>query len=204
MSDWRARMLLITVAMVLAMAPLALAQGQEAPAERTHCCPCMQDSAGPGMHADAEHGYDPTTVATLTGTVDEVLLRPGRGGATGLHLLLTTDGESLEVLVGPTFFVFPQGLEIEKGDRVTVTGSRFTVDGAPMLMAREITEGDLTLQLRDEAGMPMWQGQGPRSESVEAEGPGQGCACCRGRMSQGGAGGMCKRHAGTGGRGMRG
>lgn len=210
MSNLRIRDLLITAALVMALAPLALAQGQAMSAQGAHRCPGMEGGAGHGMNADAEHRYDPATVTTVTGTVEEVVLRAGRGGATGLHLqVVVGDDERVEVLVGPTFYVFPQGLEIDAGDRVTATGSRFTADGTAMLMAREITEGQLTVQLRDEAGMPMWQGQGPRSDSVDAEGqgkgPGHGCDPCRGRMSEGSGtgGGMCKMHGGDSGSGHR-
>lgn len=147
-----------------------------------------QQTRGPGRFADAEHRYDPETVATVTGTVEEVLLRPGRGGATGLHLSLALEyGEHLEVVVGPTFYVYPEGFEAETGDIVTVTGSRLTVNGEPMLMAREIQVGDHDLTLRDETGMPAWRGQGPRTEGTFGAGPRPGMGQ-RGRGRMGGRG----------------
>lgn len=210
MSERKHPTLWIAAALVLAITPLALAQGGNMPAHEARQCPGMHAMDGHGPRAAAEHRYDPATVTTLTGTVEEVLLRPGQGGATGLHLLLATEDGELEVLVGPTFYVFPEGLEVDQGDEVTVTGSRFDADGTAMLMAREITEGDLTVRLRNEAGMPLWQGQGPRStapdESAEADGPtggpGQRCGHCAGRMGADPDTGerMCKRHGGHSGR----
>lgn len=129
---------------------------------------------GPG---DGQGGrrYDATTEVTITGAVDEVLMQAGRGGATGLHLLVAAEGETFDVHVGPTFYLFPAGLEVEKGDQITVTGSRVVVDEKPALIVKEITEGDFTLALRDEAGLPLWRGQGPRS-GQGGRGPGGGAA----------------------------
>ncbi len=123
--------------------------------------------------ADGQGGrwYDPTTEVTLTGTVDEVLLQAGRGGATGLHLQVSDEGETFDVHVGPTFYLFPEGLEVLKGDQVSVTGSKIVVDGAPALIVKEISKGDFAITLRDEIGLPVWRGQGPQS-AQGGRGPG--------------------------------
>jgi hypothetical protein len=127
--------------------------------------------------ADGQGGryYDPTTEVTLTGTVDEVLLQAGRGGATGLHLLVTDEGETFDVHVGPTFYLFPEGLEVVKGDQVTVTGSRIVMDGAPALIVKQISKGDFAITLRDDIGLPVWAGQGPQS-AQGGRGPGVAAA----------------------------
>ena len=123
--------------------------------------------------ADGQGGryYDPTTEVTLTGTVDEVLMQAGRGGATGLHLLVTDESETYDVHVGPTFYLFPEGLEVEKGDQVTVTGSRIDMNGAPALIVKEISRGDFAITLRDDIGLPVWGGQGPQA-AQGGRGPG--------------------------------
>ncbi len=115
--------------------------------------------------------YDPSTEVTLTGTVDEVLMQAGRGGATGLHLLVTDENETYDVHVGPTFYLFPEGLAVEKGDQVTVTGSRIAPDGTPALIVKEISTGDFAITLRDDIGLPVWGGQGPQA-AQGGRGPG--------------------------------
>lgn len=109
--------------------------------------------------------YDPSTETTLTGTVDTVEnITPPRGGGRGvggLHLTLKTGTESIEVHLGPIAFLKEKNVGIEKGDTLKVLGSRVTLDGTPVLVAREITKGDRTVTLRDESGRPLWAG-GPR------------------------------------------
>jgi hypothetical protein len=66
--------------------------------------------------------------------------------------------EKLPVHLGPSFFVDQQGLKLAKGDRIAVKGSRITLDGAPALIAQEITRGNETMVLRDASGSPVWSG----------------------------------------------
>jgi len=153
--------------------------------------------------------YDPTTEVTLTGTVDEVLMQAGRGGATGLHLLVTDESETYDVHVGPTFYLFPEGLEVEKGDQVSVTGSMIDLNGAPALIVKEISKGDFAITLRDDIGLPVWRGQGPQA-ARGGRGPG-GAAASGGAVGYGRGGygrGAFGRGVGRGygrgyGRGMR-
>ena len=160
--SWQVAMVvLMTIAL---SAPLAEAQGRG------------QGGQGRGRGRGPADGlggryYDPTTEVTLIGTVDEVLMQAGRGGATGLHLLVTDESETYDVHVGPTFYLFPEGLEVKKGDQVTVTGSRIAPDGTPALIVKEISTGDFAITLRDDIGLPVWGGQGPQA-AQGGRGPG--------------------------------
>jgi hypothetical protein len=106
--------------------------------------------------------YDPATVETLKGNIEEVKLmsfgRSRMGG--GVHLLVNTGKETVEVHLGPRFFLEENGFEAEGGDKIEVVGSRITFGGQSALVAREIQMGDYTLALRDETGTPGWAGPG--------------------------------------------
>jgi hypothetical protein len=108
--------------------------------------------------------YNPATETTLIGTVDRIdtLPSPGRGGG-GLHLILAAPAGPIEVHVGPASFVSSKNVAFAKGDAVTVVGSKVTMAGQEVVIAREIKKGDQVLTLRDAKGFPLWAGcGGPR------------------------------------------
>jgi hypothetical protein len=105
--------------------------------------------------------YNPATEMTLTGTVDGVnsVRSSGRGGG-GLHLMLAVPTGPIEVHVGPASFVSSKSVTFTKGDALTVIGSKVTMAGQEVVIAREIKKGDQVLTLRDAKGLPLWSGRG--------------------------------------------
>src|SRR5688572_4124484 len=105
--------------------------------------------------------YNPATETTLTGTIDSVNTMPsqGRGGG-GLHLVLTASSGPIEVHVGPASFVSSKNVTFATGDALTVVGSKVTMAGQDVVIAREIKKGDQVLTLRDANGFPLWSGRG--------------------------------------------
>jgi hypothetical protein len=109
--------------------------------------------------------YDLTTEATVTGTVESVehIAGPGGGrgrrGLGGTHLTLKSSTETLEVHLGPTAFLNEKKVAIAQGDTLEITGSRVTVDGERVFIAREVKKGDSTWMLRNAAGLPLWRGR---------------------------------------------
>jgi hypothetical protein len=124
-------------------------------------------SAQPPGHASGPR-YDTATEATVTGTVDSVeqIAGPGAGrgrrGLGGTHLTLKTKTETLEVHLGPTAFLNEKKLAISSGDTLVITGSRVTVDGENVFIAKEVKKGDSAWTLRDASGLPLWRGRGGR------------------------------------------
>jgi DNA/RNA endonuclease YhcR with UshA esterase domain len=105
--------------------------------------------------------YDVSTETTLTGTVDSLtMMAPERRGGGGLHLVLATSSGSIEVHVGPASFVSSHHVTVAKGDALTVVGSKVTMGGRDVLLAREIRKGDQVLTLRDARGFPLWAHRG--------------------------------------------
>lgn len=101
--------------------------------------------------------YDTSTEATLAGTVEEVKqLSHMRMAGTGTHLMLKTNKETIEVLLGPTNFLASNQFTFAKGDQVEVTGSRVKFGDGEAIVAREVKKGNKTLTLRDAKGIPQW------------------------------------------------
>ncbi len=114
---------------------------------------------GPGYGRNSPM-YDPKTEVTMTGTVDDILQRNCMGKQNGVHLLLKSESENVEVCVGPASFVQQKGFSFSKGDQLEVIGSRTKVRGKDVVIARQITKANQTLTLRDAQGVPAWSRRG--------------------------------------------
>ena len=102
--------------------------------------------------------YDVATEVTLTGTVEEVKAIPGPGLQAGVHLVLETATETIEIDLGPEWFLKKQNYRLNKRDDITVIGSRVKRDTGDAVIARQITRGKETMTFRDEKGFPRWSG----------------------------------------------
>lgn len=129
---------LTLLAAALAVAPTAFAQG-------------------PGTGGRA---YDPKTVETVSGVVQRVDHVQGPGKGYGVHLLLKTEKDEIEVHLGPGWYLDKQRMKVAAEDAIEVRGSRIDIGGKPVIIAAEVKKGDQTLALRDASGIPAWQGQG--------------------------------------------
>jgi hypothetical protein len=111
--------------------------------------------------------YNMQTEASLFGIVKAVNRVPASGrhcwdpaDPCGAHLTLETATETIEVHLGPAAMLEEKNVIIASGDTLSVLGSRITMGGTPVLLAREITKGDRTWTLRDPAGLPLWNQRG--------------------------------------------
>ncbi len=116
-------------------------------------------SGGWGMGSQYSRMYNPATVETVSGTVETVnKVTPMKGMHSGIHIVVKTDKESIDVHLGPEWYIERLDTKIEKGDKVEVKGSRVTISGKSAMIAAEVKKGDNTLVLRDSAGIPAWAG----------------------------------------------
>ena len=106
------------------------------------------------------HRYDPATETTVTGTVEQVNHPQGPNGMIGTHVDLKTEAGVFDVHIGPETFITKQGFSFEKGDTLTVTGSKQVLNGKDSIIAREIKKGDKVLTLRNANGIPDWSRRG--------------------------------------------
>lgn len=112
--------------------------------------------------------YDVTQVETAIGTVEKIYEKTPSSSSNpnslGYHMVINTEKESLDIHLGPTWYL--KGLEriIAKGDSVIVDGSK--VEGHTEengkkklreIRASEVRMGkEIVLKLRDSNGKPYW------------------------------------------------
>lgn len=101
--------------------------------------------------------YDPKAEVTIEGVVEDFHESKTRGDHPGLHLIVKTETETIEVHACPVRFMKELEFAIEKGDTLKVVGSR--PDPAGVVVAREVTKGQTSLILRDNDGTPVWAGR---------------------------------------------
>jgi len=106
--------------------------------------------------------YNPATEVTVQGTIQEVKQFTGPRGTIGTDLVLKTEKETLDVRLGPAAFLTQNKFEVAKGDQIQLTGSKVQINGAEILLAREVKKGEQTLTLRDAQGFPVWSRRGQR------------------------------------------
>jgi hypothetical protein len=131
-------LILTVVALVLTISPTAVGQKSE------------QGVAVPK--------YDPAAEATFKSTVEEVKDRqcPVSGGM-GSHLILRlSPSKTIEVHLATTKFVKTYDVVFNKGDVVTVVGTKVQFEGVETIFAREVTRGEATFTFRDKDGTPIW------------------------------------------------
>lgn len=113
--------------------------------------------------------FDPSTVTTLSGTITKLFedWEPrGHGNHTGegYHFEFTTDNDTVyHLILGPSWYMADEGINLEVGDRLTVTGSivepyNNTYADNDYLIAVEILVGGQTIKIRDKDGYPLWRG----------------------------------------------
>jgi len=101
--------------------------------------------------------YDVKAEVTITGVVEDFHESKMRGDHPGLHLILKTETETIEVHACPLRFMKDLEFAVDKGDTLTIVGSR--PGGVGLVVAREVTKGQTSLTLRDKTGAPVWTGR---------------------------------------------
>lgn len=102
--------------------------------------------------------YVPAAEATFKGTVEDSKDRqcPVSGGM-GSHLILRlSPSKTIEVHLATTKFVKTYDLVFNKGDVVTVVGTKVQFEGVETIFARVVTLDNATFVFRDKDGTPIW------------------------------------------------
>jgi hypothetical protein len=106
---------------------------------------------------DQELRYNPATVVDVTGVVEDVREVTSPTAIRGIHFMLRTENDaSIDVYLGPTWFVKEFVASFGKRSEVEVTGSKVKLGSAAIILAREVRRGVITLYLRDRQGRPFW------------------------------------------------
>lgn len=116
-------------------------------------------SGGWGPGTPYNRMYDPKAMETISGEVTSIdRITPNKGMASGIHMNVKTDKETISVHLGPSWYLENQDVKIEPKDKVEVKGAKTTFAGKPAIIAAEVRKGDEVLKLRDESGFPVWAG----------------------------------------------
>jgi len=119
----------------------------------------QRGNSGWGQNSNYGRMFNPKTVETFSGSIDAVeRILPDKKMSYGLHLKVKTERETISVHLGPAWYLDNQDIQFEKGDQVTVTGSRITYQNTPAIIAIEVVKNDNVLSLRDGNGYPVWSG----------------------------------------------
>src|ERR1700758_3973083 len=107
-------------------------------------------AAAQGKSGNPVPKYDPATEVTLKGTVQEIKdfdCKFSRGIESHLELKMA-DGSVMEIHLAPVKFMKDYGITIANGP-VEVVGSKVTYQDSPTVLARKVTQGEMSYDLRD-------------------------------------------------------
>ena len=114
-------------------------------------------NAAPRIEDPYKNIFDPKTIETITGDVIKKDQVPEFRFGLQMRLTVLIDKkEILQVYLGPASYLLARGFKL--GDQVTVSGSRVTVRGEPLMIAITVKRRNEVLRLRDEDGIPAWTG----------------------------------------------
>jgi hypothetical protein len=114
-----------------------------------------QGQMGQGKQARDERSFDPTSIVEVQGTIKNFVSNPSRHSpGMGWHLYLQADGREWFVHLGPQRFYDGQKIQLEKGMKVTIVGSKITFEGQEIIVAKEIKTDAGTIKVRDDQGKP--------------------------------------------------
>lgn len=101
--------------------------------------------------------YDPTKEVTVSGVITEtqVIEAPG---ATRLVLVMTVEGKTVGVILGPVDWTQKQNFAFPVGATAQVVGQTgFRFNSGPAMSPRLVKIGSKTLTLRDGTGQALWE-----------------------------------------------
>jgi hypothetical protein len=123
--------------------------------------PAVAGPSGAGTSKTKEHAkhawFNPSSIETIQGKVTSVMTPQGKKGmAADMRLDLKTDHGTMPVILGPASYVKKEEVKVNKGDEISVTGSRIMMHKKTELVATEIKKGNEKLDLRKSDGTPLW------------------------------------------------
>ncbi|MDJ0620485.1 MAG: hypothetical protein QNJ63_27745 [Calothrix sp. MO_192.B10] len=103
--------------------------------------------------------YSPVALETISGeAIDVYQVTARRGQGYGLHLLLRTSDQTIDVHLSPVRYLENEDFRIERGDVLEIKGEPVPTQGLSAMIAFEVKKGNDVLALRDENGYPLWRG----------------------------------------------
>lgn len=108
-------------------------------------------------HKAYHRDFDMEKVEELTGKIADIKFTgKDNSESKGMELVLQSDEKKIAVHLGPVWYMNMQREKLEKGDVITVKGSRVSMNHRPVMIAEELKLGNKVLKLRDPNGHPHW------------------------------------------------
>ncbi|HUA86833.1 MAG TPA: hypothetical protein VMB85_23410 [Bryobacteraceae bacterium] len=108
--------------------------------------------------------YNPATAVAASGTVTAVRVVPVGQPLAGVHVMLKTKANTVDVYLAPKDFMNFLKTNFAAGDEIDVTGSRVKSGTADVILAREVSDGVDVIELRDLYGAPAWENWGVEAD----------------------------------------
>lgn len=103
--------------------------------------------------------YDLNNEVKFNGTMESFEVFRGKGMRGGLEITLNDGKDKQVVHVGPTWYLEDISLDINKGDKLEIFGSKVELNGKTVILASKVTFNGKTYSLRDKYGFPKWSGR---------------------------------------------
>ena len=100
--------------------------------------------------------YDLQTEVKIKATIEDLKLPPKGSEKEIVHLLVKNGPDTVDVYLCPKSFMDEMGMDFNKGDEITLTGSKVKQGETDLILARELVKGNNTFLLRDAKGGPVW------------------------------------------------
>jgi hypothetical protein len=128
-------------------------------------------AAPPSVSAAAAPAYNASLESHFTGVITGVR-GVADGPFAGVHLTVQnkSKNETADVFLAPSAFLKIFRTNFPVGAAIQVTGSPVKMGEAQTVLAREVTEGDTSITLRDFGGEPVWEHWGAPAASTAAIG----------------------------------
>jgi hypothetical protein len=86
--------------------------------------------------------YDLQAETKLKGTIEEVRLPPKGSEKEIAYLLVKSGADTVDVYLCPQSFLAEMGVSFNKGDEISLTGSKVKQGEAALMLAREVVRGN--------------------------------------------------------------
>lgn len=108
-----------------------------------------------------KYKFNVGSIETLNGVIDKVIRVQTTDAECYVFFILKVKEETLLVNLGPIWYIDENGLLLEEGSSLRLTGSKVRINGRTLIIASEVEEEGGTVKFRDEKGRPLWEGRNP-------------------------------------------
>jgi hypothetical protein len=112
-----------------------------------------------GKHPPSMFAYDKAHEITFNGTISQVVSHPAKGSVPlGMHMMVVSDGITRDVHLGSYLPKEVTQNVLRPNQPVQIVGVNMTLNGKPVVLARQVITGGRQITVRNENGFLVMQG----------------------------------------------